>query len=351
MFDRDFKVMPPLPVTEAEILLGIPDAENQTYDTGTSYAADDQVWHAGSVWQSLQDSNTGNTPVEGAWWTELGEVDQGAEEYDSGTTYALDAVVVYQGFVWKSVAGGNTGNIPSTTAAPLRWTQLRRTYRYSPFDDSLVDTAILSGDIKYRLQFTDLITEIAILRADGATVNVTVTDAGDGEVYNEDFKLIDDSNVNDAWEYCFNPIIYRDTVIAEDLAPYAGAEIEITLSGSEVSVAQILLGQAQAHGITVMGTGVGIEAYDYIDRGDFNSRPTIVERPYSDTADFAVKIPRNNVQYFKREFAKRRAKPTLYYSSGSEDLGAVAYGLFKSLRPIHENSVYAECLLETESLG
>lgn len=316
----------------------------------THYSIGDQVWYNGHVWQSLSNDNYDNTPVEGANWTGLGEVDDGALEWASGTTYAQDTKVVYQGYVWSSVAGSNTGNTPSTTADPLRWTRLRRTFRYSPFDSVLVDTATLSGDVKYKLQLASLVTEIAILRADGATVNVTITDATDGEVYNQDFQLIDDTNVRDAWEYCFNPIIYRDTLICEDLPPYAGAEIEITLSGSEISVAQILLGQAQAHGITVLGTGVGIETYDYIERDDFN-RATIVERPYSDTADFVLKIERENIQYFKREFAKRRALPTLYYSSGSELLGAVTYGVFRDLRPIHEDNVFAECTLETESLG
>ena len=352
-FERDFKMMPPLPITEAEILSGIPDAENQVYDAGTTYETGDQAWHGGKVWESLVDSNTGNTPVEGASWTDLGQVDQGASEYASGTTYNTGDYAVYQGYLWSSAIDGNTGNTPSITAEPIRWTRLRRTFRYSPFDDGLVDTAVLSGDIKYRLQLSDLVTEVGILRADGATANIKMTDVTDGEVYNTDFELIDDSNVGDAWEYCFNPIIYRDTVIADGdtaLPPYAGAEIEITLAGSEVSVAQILLGQAQAHGITTIGTGVGIETYDYIERDDFN-RATIVERPYSDTADFVLKIPRENVQYFKREFAKRRALPTLYYSSGSELLGAVTYGLFRNLRPIHEDSVFAECTLETESLG
>jgi hypothetical protein len=50
------------------VLSDLTDYEG-VWDAGTTYALDDVVAHGGSAWKSLQNSNTGNTPAEDAWWT------------------------------------------------------------------------------------------------------------------------------------------------------------------------------------------------------------------------------------------------------------------------------------------
>jgi len=139
VLELDFKIMPPLDVTETEITTSTPDAENDVYAGGTNYAEGDLVWYSGNVWRSLQGSNTGNTPVEGAWWTDLGEVDQGADVYASGTTYAENDYAVYQGQLWKSAIASNTGNTPD--AAGTEWTLQGATNRLKAFDGFIQDGA------------------------------------------------------------------------------------------------------------------------------------------------------------------------------------------------------------------
>lgn len=344
----NFNMLAPLSITETEMQSGIPDAENQVYDAGTTYATDDLVWYAGNVWKSLQDSNTGNTPVEGAWWTDLGEVDEGADEYDAGTTYAENDYAVYQGALWQSAAGGNTGNTPSVAGSD--WTRIGATNRLKAFDGFLQDVASLSGGIPYVLQFADLVTDIAILRASGTTVDVVMTDATDGEVYNQTFSLLDDSAIVDWWEYFFAPIVQSDSLLVEDLPPYVGADIAITLNGDDPSIGQIVTGTGLPLGLVRTGTGVGIESYSIKDRDDFN-RSIVVARPYSDTASFDLAIGSQQVGYVKRQLALREALPTLYYMSEGAAYGAVAYGFFKDFDILHSTAVVADCVLEIEGLG
>jgi len=345
--DPNFNMLAPLAVTETELVSGIPDAENQVYAGGTTYATGDLVWYSGNVWRSLQDSNTGNTPVEGAWWTDLGAVDEGASEYASGTTYNTGDYAVYQGQLWQCAADGTIGVTPATTAT--EWTRQGATNRFKAFDGFLQDTASLSGGIPYVLEFADLVTDIAILRASGSSVNVTMTDDTDGEVYNEDFALIDDSTITDWWQYFFAPVEQIDTVLAV-LPPYAGAEIAITFTGGETSVAQIVAGTGLALGSVKTGTSVGIESYSIKDRDDFN-RSIVVARPYSDTVSFDLAVGTLQVGYVKRRLALRDALPTLFYMTDGAVYGAIAYGFFKDFDILHSTPVVADCVLEIEGLG
>jgi hypothetical protein len=45
------------------------------YNGGTTYAEGDRVESSDAVWESLQDSNTGNTPAEDEWWTKKYDLD------------------------------------------------------------------------------------------------------------------------------------------------------------------------------------------------------------------------------------------------------------------------------------
>jgi len=348
MIEPNFFMLKPFAVTETELVIAPPDAENDVYAGGTTYATDELVWYGGNIWRSLQDSNTGNTPVEGAWWTDLGEVDQGATAYNAGTTYALNDLAVYQGYVWKSATGGNTGNTPSTTS--VQWTQQQATNRYKAFDSFLQDAATVSGGLTYQLTFTNYPTHIAILRASGSSVQVTMTDATDGVVFDETYSLVDDSLITDWWAYFFEPIVEIDTVLVEGLPPYAGADIDIVISGESASVSQIVTGAAVPIGAVRVGTAVGIESYSVKERDDFN-RFDIVARPYSDTADFDVAIDTLKVGYIKRRLAEAEATQALYFMEGGAPYGAIAYGFFRDFQILHSTPVISDCVLEIEGLG
>lgn len=345
---KNFSILAPLTIDAGVLQVGPPDAENQVYNAGVSYLAGDLVWYGGNVWQSLADSNLGNTPFEGASWTDLGEVDEGASVYSSGTTYPQDAYVIYQGSVWQSALSSNIGNTPSNTDP--NWTRIGATNRFKSFDGFLQDEAALAGPMSFELQFAELVTEIAILRASGAEVRVTMTDIVDGLVYDETFPLIDDSAIVDAWEYCFAPFVFQDTILVEGLPPYAGATIGVEVSGEETSVAQLVAGTALALGMVRPGTQVGIESYSIKDRDDFN-RSIVVQRPYSDTVDFDLLISTNEVGYVKRRLAEREALPSLYFMSEGAALGAIAYGFFQNFDILHSSTVIADCVLEIEGLG
>ena len=348
---KDFFMLPPVAIAAGNVTSGPPDAENDVYSAGATYAAGDRVWYTGNVWQSLVGGNIGNTPVEGANWTDRGEVDAGALAYNAGTTYAEDDYAIYQGALWRSTLGSNIGNTPSVTDP--NWTRQGATNRFKAFDTFLQDSAMSVGSLSWTIEVVPLVTHIAIFRPVGSTVQITMTDAIDGVVYDETFALIDDSAITDWWAYFFEEIISADTVIAEDLPPYAGAEISVNIQAgpaSNVAAGQIVIGRALSFGTVKTGSSVGIESYSIKDRDDFN-RSIVVPRPFSDTVVFDLAIDTLSVGYVKRRLAEREALPTVYFMAGGSPYGAAAYGFFQTFDILHSTHVIADCVLEIEGLG
>lgn len=348
MIEPNFFMLAPYAVTETELVSGPPDAESQIFDDAGTYQAGDLVWDAGSVFRSKVDDNTDDTSVT-ASWDDLGEVDEGALAYNAATTYALADFAVYEGQLWKSAVAGESGNTPSATST--KWVRQGATNRFKAFDGFLQDAASLSGGLTYRLEFTDYVSQMALLRATGTTARVTVTDSTDGLVYDQTFPLIDDSGIIDAWEYCFGPFLFIDTVLVEDMPPYASADIEITIStDSTATIGQIVAGAGVPLGAVTTSASAGIESYSIKDRDDFN-RTTIVARPFSDTAIFPLKIPTLQTGFVKSRLAAREAKASLYFMSDGAPYAMIAYGFFKDFDILHATPVISDITLEIEGLG
>lgn len=301
-----------------------------------------------TAYQKTESSVAVPTLAEGAWWTDLGAVDQGASAYDAGTTYNTGDYAVYQGQLWLCASNSTTGITPVSTAS--EWTLQGATNRLKAFDGFLQDVASLSGGMTYVLEFTDRVTAMAVLRANGTSVNVTITDDTEGEVYNQTVSILDVSAVTNWYEYFFYQPVQQDTVLVENLPPYTGAEIAVTITGDDVSVGQIIAGTPRRLGTVKVGTSVGIESYSIKDRDDFN-RALVVPRPYSDTVSFDLAMNTLQVGYVKRQLALREAQPTLYFMSEGAAFGAVAYGFFRDFDILHSTAVLADCVLEVEGLG
>jgi hypothetical protein len=58
--------------TRSDVAVGAKLTWPSDWDSGSTYSEDDLVTYGGSHWKSLQDNNTGHTPVEGSWWTDDG---------------------------------------------------------------------------------------------------------------------------------------------------------------------------------------------------------------------------------------------------------------------------------------
>jgi hypothetical protein len=92
-----------------------------TWTSGTTYALADQVGYSTTgLWQSLQATNTGHTPVAGSWW-ELIRAPSFQGQWSSATDYVPGDIVGTSGHLWTCLLS----NVNVTPVAGSTWALLR----------------------------------------------------------------------------------------------------------------------------------------------------------------------------------------------------------------------------------
>lgn len=254
-------------------------------------------------------------------------------EWASGTTYSLgDKVIVLSTHsIYESLADSNTGNDP-TTDDGTKWLRLGATNRWKAFDQKISDPVVNSGSIEYT--FDDLpnsVTGLTLFNLSGVSVNVTVTDPTDGEVYNKTVSLADTRNLFDWFSYFFEEVTQREDAQFLDLPPYPAADIDVTVTadtGENAQVGQIIFGFLSEIGATTYGTSISIEDFSRKETDVFGNF-IVVERAFAQLADFSVQFPTQNARKIQRTLAQYRATPIVYIGSDDISYGTTLYGFYR----------------------
>jgi hypothetical protein len=187
----------------------------------------------------------------------------------------------------------------------------------------------------------------------GREVELIVTDATDGEVYNQEISLIDNALVNDWFTYFFEPSRVKSEAIFEGIPPYANATYDITLTdntATEPELGQIVLGQEYTMGSTSYGTSVSIEDFSRKERDAFGNA-ILVERPFAKLVDFDFVINTNEVRRTSILLETVRATPAVYYAgANTEQFGTTIYGFFRSFSINLDGPAITNVTLEVEGL-
>jgi hypothetical protein len=262
-------------------------------------------------------------------------------EWASGTTYAAEDRVIVIGTthkIYESAQGSNTGNDPVTDDGTW-WIEVSATNRWKAFDNKLSDRVTNTGSIEYSFTAPSNVTGVAIFAPQGSSVNITVTD-GSTEIYNEDFDIIDTSDITD-WLEFFTTDLSNASIEAliVNIPGYTGNVIDVTISGatgsSTVRVGEIALGYVEVLGETEYGTQLSILDFSTKDTDTFGNF-TIVERVFQNEVNFNFHLATTTAGKVKRKLAARRAKPTVYFAdfiTGPTDIclttGSFAYGYYE----------------------
>jgi hypothetical protein len=149
-----------------------------------------------------------------------------------GTTYAdADRVIVTTGYhkIYESQQVANTGNDPTTDDGTW-WLEVSSTNRWKMFNAIVQEQTVQATADSTTLQSPTVVNSMAFLNVEATTIEVTVTDAVEGVVYDETFNMTSYSGIQDWYAYFFEPIIRKDQLAITDLPPYANASIEVTQS-------------------------------------------------------------------------------------------------------------------------
>lgn len=272
--------------------------------------------------------------------------------YAPATTYAIGDKVIVVGVdihkIYESLQSTNTGNDPATS--PEHWLDLGATNRWRMFDESNSSTTSNPDSINITLATSGLANGIGLLGVVADTIQVILTDALDGVVYDKTETLSSVEGVNDWYTYFFNPIELRSTVINLDLPNYANTTINIiiTNTASNAECSTCIIGTQQNLGLTQYGASLGIQDYSLKQKDAFGNT-TILERAFSDNGSFTLELDSYQVDKVHSTLSKYRATPILYI--GSEIYGStVIYGFYKDFSVTIKYYNRAICSLDIEGL-
>jgi hypothetical protein len=276
-------------------------------------------------------------------------------EWSAGTTYADGDNVIVIGTthkVYESLVGGNVGNDP-TTDDGSNWLEISATNRWKAFDQKISDPVANLNSIEYTLSDSaSNITAVSLFGLKGVSANVTVTDGGATEVYNETISLIDNRNIVDWYTYFFEEQTQKEQAQFLNIPPYLGSDVTVTVTeatGETAQLGQLVLGFLSNLGITTYGTSISIEDFSRKETDDFGNF-IVVERAFAQLADFDIQFETGNARKIQRTLAGFRATPIVYIGSEDTSYGTTIYGFYRRFDLTLEGPSLSFGAIEVEGL-
>jgi hypothetical protein len=336
-------------VTDANMTSNVLETPPAAYNAGTTYALGAQVSVFGgpsnttaTMYESLQAGNTGHTPSSSpTWWVSIGTA---YLAYNAGTGYATGAIVTSAHRLYESISAGT--NAGHALTDPAWWLEIGPSNQWAMFDDMTGSQTIRPNSIQVEIDATGIIDTIGMLNVSAASINVQmIVDAV--VVFDEDFSMTAYDNINDYYEYFFEPDERIDYLVVTGLPNNFSPTIKVTATDTgDVAIGHFEIGHAFYVGRVTYGAEFGITDYSKFETNDFGET-YIVPRGYRDWGRFNVVIPKERVGAVKQLLSKYHATPALVVAV--ENYPTSYYGLIKDWRV--EIAYPHESLLSLEVQG
>ena len=250
--------------------------------------------------------------------------------YDAGTTYAIGNKVVYLTRIYESLVNSNTGNSPDTS--PTKWLDIAPANKYAMFDNSVSTKTVGTTPLVVEIKPGTIVNSIAILNIDkGITLTVEMKDTPSGSVVYTKTIDLDDTIILDWYMYFFEPYDLRDTIVLTDLPPYSTCVIKLTLTSlaGNVEVGAVVYGTVTDIGLTQYGVNFGIRDYSVKDTDDYGNT-VFVKRAFSRRMEPTVFIENTKLRYISKVLGDIRSTPTVWIGSAEGNYEPlVIYGYYK----------------------
>lgn len=269
----------------------------------------------------------------------------------SAGTYAADDRVIRNHRIYKALS--STSDVPETGAVadPPTWLDEGATNLYSAFDNIIERACSNANTIEFAFEATSLVNAVFLFNCQCSTVQVTVTDATDGVVYDKTVNMVDNSGITTPHEYYFSPIEAKTKAAFVDLPYYAGAEVSVTLDAGSgtASVGEVVIGQRRTIGDFLFNSEVGIDDYSVKERDPNFGGAVLREGSFSDAATYPVSILTKKVDSVVNYLKPLRATPLVFVGTVRRET-TIVFGWFEKLRVVTQGAVYSDCSLKVEGL-
>jgi len=196
--------------------------------------------------------------------------------------------------VYKCAVAGSSTISPELD--PTKWSDIRPTNKWAPFDIYTSTAATATTSISYTLT-PGYFNAVALYGLTGAQYALTLKDAPGGTViWSRTGYLMDDPV---GWyEYLFSPPKQLTKLVFTGLPIRPGAELTITITGTSVGIGMIVCGDSVSlagsgeWGGTQYGASAEPVTYSYIKTAD-DGTTTIVRRHAGTNLVVSIVMPRN----------------------------------------------------------
>lgn len=228
------RVMTPIEITDANITATdvTPGDPNPAWSSGSTYAVGDRVYKDHKVYESLKASNTNKDPV---------------------------ALI----------------NQFDATGAATWWLEVGPTNLWAMFDGLASTQTARANSVSVTLR-PGAFNGFALFGIEGDQAVITIKDAPGGTViYSYDNEL-EGSMPPDYFEYFFDGFRPLTRIIQTGLAPYASAEITVTITRvtGDAKIGLLALGDLRPLGVPLRGASVEPQDFSYIYTNEYGITKT-----------------------------------------------------------------------------
>lgn len=243
----------------------------------------------------------------------------------AGTTYAAGVLVSRAGRRWLSLQAGNVGKVPESE--PTWWLDKGLTNRMAMFDDSLATLTTRTGPLTVTLTPGQRATAIGFSGLVGASITLTVRDAGAAVLFTETRELQQTDGTD--WDWYFGEPRQAGDAYWYNLPP-AGVSYEVSIAGASAACGLCVMGRQHFIGDAEYGASVGTElrGRDYVGA---DGNPVAAERGFSRTLSCTLDIERgafNRITTLFEGLVQRNALWILAPDLGDLD-SAITYGRYQ----------------------
>lgn len=275
----------------------------------------------------------------------------------SSTTAYTVGQQVYKGEHEYIALAPSTGVDPAVPAESPVWFRTGMVNRLKAFDEVIYDQAVGDGTGSYsdfRIEAGTTITTVALFNVEAREVQVILVDkATSAQISARTIDLLKDDYISNWSDYFFETPNARNEALFDDLVVYPGTYLYVRIhaAGTAPRIGQIVVGRSYVLGQLNEGTSVGIQDYSRKERDEWGN-PSIVERPFSQRADFDVSVPSRNVRQVQNILARVRARPAVYFDDEDEEnsYGTTVYGYYQDFGVNLKVGEYSHMTLEVEGL-
>jgi hypothetical protein len=212
-------------------------------------------------------------------------------------------------------------------------------------------TVAASGNIVANFVPAAVTNSAALFGVDAESVNFTMTDPIDGEVYNQTYSMISDSGINEWYSYFSEPIVRQSTIAIFDLPAFPAATLTITVTDSvAASCGESVIGTQFIIGDSQNGASFGIVDYSEKAVDTLTGNVTIKIGANKKISDIQVQIDTSRFTEIDRELTAVLNTPIVWVPT-EEITGTIIYGYYNNFNTMISGPTRSTCFLQLEGLS